>query len=84
MAIGKRTNTKQHFEDFLNENLSNTLSEQEAIDKYIYMSSKKSENVIIKNHEQRTLGSFLRKNDKTQFNVMYNEFCNQHNDINKR
>lgn len=79
MAIGKRTNTKQHFEDHLNENFSDTLTQKQAVKKFVHLSSKKNKTIIIKNHTNRILGTFLRKNDKTQFDVMYQEFCKQYN-----
>ena len=75
----KHNKTKKAFEKHLNHLYFDAFSESQAIDNFIYLTSKSrgqhcSENHLINCINRRELGSLLRRLDPIAFNVAYGDW----------
>jgi hypothetical protein len=72
--------TKIAFENHLNDLYTDSLSEGQAIDQFIYLTNKSrngektTENGIRRAHTNHTLGSMLRRCDPIAFEVAFNDW----------
>ena len=71
--------TKIAFEYHLNELYSDSYSEEQAVDQFIYLTNKNrgsgtTEKNIRSAHANHSLGAMLRRHDPIAFNTAYNEW----------